>query len=217
MDGVAQPSLTRSVSTYLPYCQLGLVTEDATANFTGLKVANHDAWGASVAGNDTANKYGGGVQTGSWTVNNSQGLDETTNDGDSWDSIFGDSNLTAPNYTFSAGMAQVSKGTNSPKYGMYACYKDGSNYMSGWIDSTNGQFDVHSVVGGTASGWATTALPTGFDPTVQHVVKVAKSGGTYTFSIDGVTQTNATATLSGCQVGLVTQDTRVQYRSVNVP
>jgi len=213
LDGVAQPSRPAPI----PGCQVGLVTEDSTAAFTNLNVQDRLAWGDSRYGTNSGNPYGGGPVRGSWIVNNTNSL-ESTSLGSGWNSIYGKAGLSATTYTVSASVRRVAAGTTSsnPKYGIYGCYQNDANYVQAWIDPNANQFVTHALAGGTDLGWSPQTLPAGFNPTVNHTIAVAKSGSTFSFTLDGVTQSSRSAALTGCQIGAVTEDAAANFRNISV-
>ncbi len=213
LDGVAQPSRPAPI----PGCQLGLVTEDTRASYSALTVYDRLAWGSSRNGANAANIYGGGLRRGPWTVNDTKSL-MGTGLGSGWNAIYGVDGIQSSNYTMSASVRRVKAGTTSahPKYGVFACYRDDSNYVQAWLDPSNNEFVTHALVGGVDLGWSPTTLPGGFDPATGHTISVTKSGSTFTFKLDGVTQGTRTAAISGCQIGLVTEDVAANFRAITV-
>ena len=213
LDGVSQPSRSAPIALG---CQVGLATEDTAAVFTGVNVFDRNAWGNSQGGSDAGNIYGGGLQAGSWTENDPMSL-ESTSLGAGWNSVYGKAGLASSNYTVSASARLVASGTTSahPKYGIYACYVNENNYVQEWIDPTNNQFVSHVVLSGVDQGWTTSTLPSGFDTSVGHVVSATKSSGTYTLKLDGVAQPSRSGPTTACQVGAVTEDSAVNYRSIS--
>jgi hypothetical protein len=213
LDGIAQPSRPAPMPLG---CQLGLVTEDSTAVFTGVSVLDRNAWGSSLAGTDAGNIYGGGLQAGYWIENDPTSL-ESASLGAGWNSIYGKAGLASSNYTVSASARLVSSGTTSahPKYGIYVCYVDENNYVQEWIDPTNNQFVSHVLLGGVDEGWTTSTLPTLFDTSLGHVLSATKSGSSYTLDLDGVAQPSRTGPTTGCQIGAVTEDATANYRSIS--
>lgn len=175
-------------------------------------------WGDSVLGTNTGNVYGGGLARGDWVVNNSAavGVDSV---GPGWSSLYRGAGMADGAYHLTATAERLAVGTTSayPKYGVYACYRDDSNYVQAWIDPVSGEFVSHVLVGGTDLGWSgTKPLPGGFDPSVPHTITVDKSGSTFAFALDGVTQPSRTAAIDGCQIGLVSEDSKVSFRGVEV-
>lgn len=213
LDGVAQPSRPAPI----PGCQLGLVTEDTRASYSALTVYDRLAWGASRHGANAGNIYGGGLVRGPWTINDVASV-MSTGLGSGWNSIYGVDGIQSGNYTVSTAVRQVKAGTTSahPKYGIYACYRDDENYVQAWLDPTTHEFVTHAIVGGVDSGWSPTTLPSGFNAATAHTISVTKSGSTFTFTLDGVTQSARTASISGCQIGLVTEDVQANFRSITV-
>lgn len=221
LDGAAEPALSTAVNTALPYCQLGLVTEDSAVSYQSFSVTDNDAWGNSVHGTDGSNPYGGGLEAGTWRVNDHRSADSMST-GSGWNSIYTDPTLTSTTYSYSAQARRVATGGTpgvAPKYGIDACYIDGSNYVQGWIDPTNDAFVTHGEDHGTEIPWTSVPLPTGFDPTIPHTIGVTRTGAGYAFTLDGAAMRTVTTSTSfaGCQVGLVTQDTKVDFRLISTP
>lgn len=207
-------------------CQVGLVTEDTKAQFTNLSIQDRRAWGNSRYGTNGGNAFGGGMQAGSWIVNNTNSLESTStydtpgSTVPGWNSIYGRSGMTAVNYTVSADLRQVGVGAgdSNPKYGIYACYRDDANYVQVWLDPNARQIVSHALVSGSDLGWHADSLPAGFDPTANHHVSATKSGSSFTFSLDGMSKplSAATASISGCQIGAVTEDAAANLRNITV-
>src|SRR5690606_27872092 len=89
---------------------------------------------------------------------------------------------------------------------------DVNNYVQAWIDPTSDNFVTHAVVGGVDLGWNNVALPGGFDEKEYHTISVTRSGNSFTFSLDGVTQQTRTAAVGNGQVGLVSDDLTANCR-----
>jgi glucosylceramidase len=214
VDAVEQPSRQAPIAG----CQVGLVSEDTAVEYQALSLLDRIPWGDSLYRNSPSNIYGGGLQRGDWVVDNSASVGSNSL-GSGWSSIYRGAGMNDSSYTLTATATRLQAGTTSayPKYGVYGCYKDDSNYVQAWIDPNAGEFVTHVLVNGTDLGWGgTQALPVGFDPTQAHTIIVQKSGSTFTFQLDSVAQPSRTAAISGCQIGLVTEDVRALFRGVIV-
>ena len=189
-----------------------------TFKWTGGISGGRHGWGDSIHGTTAANIYGGGLVRGTWTTTSANAA-ATTSLGTGWNSFYRGSDSRLTDYSVSAAVRRTATGTTStvPKYGIYGCYYDASNYVQAWIDPVNNVFVSHVLVGGADLGWSgTQALPLGFNPGENHTLAVDKSGTTFRFTLDGVAQPSRTANLSSCQIGLVTEDTAADYSAVTV-
>lgn len=188
----------------------------ATFTWSGNQPGGQLGWGASTFGTDATNPYGGGLQTGDWKVDGRGSVDSTSL-GSDWHSVYlGYADME--NYTMTADLSGVTKGTTAPKYGIYACYRDPGNYVQGWLGagSSGPVFVTHAQLDGMSDGYQNTVLPAGFDLSKPHKVTATRHGPVVTFQVDGIDVTRSVAPTSRCQVGLVTQDYTAQYRNISV-
>jgi glucosylceramidase len=190
-----------------------------TFKWSGGTSGSANGWGDSEAGTDNSTIYAGGLKTGTWTTPSTASAN-TTSLGTGWNSIYTGSDTRLSDYQASVTVRRTATGTtvSSPKYGIYACYRDSNNYVQAWIDPTNNQFISNVRLGGTDYGFSSAmALPSGFDPSVNHTIGVNKVGDTFNFTLDGVTQPSRPAPVPlGCQIGLVTEDTAAAFTNVTV-
>ena len=190
----------------------------ATFTWSGTPATDGYGWGNSTFGTDAGNTYGGGLKTGSWTITDADTLSQTGLGGGGWPSIYY-GYADHSDFTASAQMTAAQTGTTAsfPKYGMYACYHDQSNFVQAWIDPTSDNFVTHAVAEGTDLGWNNFALPGGFVETNPHTVSVTRSGDSFAFYLDGALKQTRTADVGeACQVGLVTEDYRANFDNVNL-
>lgn len=190
----------------------------ATFTWSGTPAIDPSGWGDSSLSANGANPFGGGLRTGTWTITDADTLSQTALGGGMWPSIY----VGYPDrsdFTADVEMTGVTRGTTAanPKYGMYACYRDESNYMQAWIDPDEDEFVSHAVVGGTDLGWSPVGLPGGFDPTDPHVMRAQRTGNSFAFSLDGsLLQTRVAPVPQECQLGLVTEDYAVNFDDIAV-
>ncbi len=109
LDGVPQPSRTATIAGG---CQIGLITEDTTADYVNVGVVDRLQWGNSVNGANAGNIYGGGPTRGEWVVNSPTSL-QTVSLGDGWNSIYRGAGLRTADYTLNATVRRVAAGTTS--------------------------------------------------------------------------------------------------------
>ncbi len=165
-------------------------------------------WGSS---------FEGAGRSGSWTVTSATAASGTTL-GAGWAQLFrGNANFES--VAVSADVSWVATGTTSahPKFGIYGTYKDENNYVAAFLDKTYMVFATYAVVGGVVKGWQNTALPSTFNWTVAHNLRVERNwSGNYKFFLDGaLQQTRQLGNILG-QMGLVTEDTKVNYTNVRM-
>jgi GH43 family beta-xylosidase len=177
-----------------------------------------DAFG-DAAGGDTAH----GRRTGAWTVTSRTEASVTSFGGTGWTQLFRASNPNYETYTVTVGAQWVATGATSqyPKYGIYASYADRNNFVAVFIDLKYRVLATYAVVQGAPAGWQNAPLPAGFRAGDFHKLSVRKTGATYRFSLDGVQLAQRTFTgtfpvLLNGQVGLVTEDTKANYRNLAV-
>lgn len=189
--------------------QIGLVTEDTTANYQNVAITpTSTGWGASAAGDAVA---------GSWSTT-SPTVAASTSLGSGWHSIWRGTSLTK--YTVSTDLQKVASGTSSPypKYGIYAAYTDPNHLVQAFIDPGSCSCLVAHVHNGADDRYYNTALPAGFLATAWHTLSVTRSGATFTFYLDRTQLDQHTDFSVGAgQVGLVTEDTTANFRNFIAP
>ena len=165
-------------------------------------------WGSS---------FEGVGRSGSWTISSATAASGTTL-GSSWANLFrGNANFES--VAVSASVQWVATGTTSayPKFGIYGTYKDANNHVAAFLDKKYMMFATFAVVDGVLKGWQNTALPSTFDWTVAHNIRVERNwSGNYKFFLDGaLQQTRQIGNIVG-QMGLVTEDTKANYTNVKM-
>lgn len=156
-------------------------------------------------------------RSGSWTISSATAASGTTL-GAGWANLFrGNANFES--VAVSANVQWVATGTTSayPKFGIYGTYKDANNHVAAFLDKKYMMFATFAVVDGVLKGWQNTALPSTFDWTRAHNIRIERNwSGTYKFFLDGaLQQTRSIGNVLG-QMGLVTEDTQANYTSVRM-
>jgi hypothetical protein len=161
--------------------------------------------------------------TETWTVVSRTEARLTSFGGTPWTQLFRAANPNYESYTVAVGARWVTTGTTSkfPKYGIYASYDDRNNFVAVFIDIKNRVLATYAVVQGIAAGWQNSPLPAGFSAASYHRLAVRKTGATYWFLLDGVqlqqrTFTGTFPVLLNGQVGLVSEDTKANYRNLAI-
>jgi GH43 family beta-xylosidase len=164
-------------------------------------------WGAAWSGDPV---------TGIWTYSGATGA-QSASDGTSWHAVFrGDPGLY--DYTVSAQILwqATASGDGTPRYGIYAYYKDSADHVEAFIDRANHQLSTHAVVGGADMGWQNSPLRANFNAAKFHTLAVNKADAVFTFLLDGVRMQQRSFAVGNGQIGLVTDGTQAKYQSVSV-
>ncbi|WP_224365724.1 glycoside hydrolase family 43 protein [Hyalangium versicolor] len=202
LDGALQQ--TRALDNVIG--MMGLVTEDTQAEYTGVTLDSLQGWG------DPASDWAG---NGMYEIRSAQDV-VAWQFGGGWKSLWRTASPTTANYTVESGVRLLSQGSTAyPKYGIYGCFQNGANYMTAWMDPKSGVLATHAVGGGVDLGWQNTAL-SGFTFTSTHSLKVVRSGSTFTVYVDGVQKQSRTVGLSGCQTGVVAEDSQAEFTGFRV-
>jgi GH43 family beta-xylosidase len=177
-----------------------------------------DAFGDAAEGNTTR-----GRRSGTCTAVSGTEARLSSFGGTAWTQLFRAANPNYETYTVAVGAQWVATGTTSkfPKYGIYASYDDRNNFVAVFIDIRNRVLATYGVVQGVVAGWQNSPLPAGFSPTSYHRLAARKTGATYRFLLDGAqlqqrTFTGTFPVLLNGQVGLVTEDTKANYRNLAI-
>jgi LPXTG-motif cell wall-anchored protein len=152
---------------------------------------------------------------GEWEVTGESSA--TSSLGGGWNQIFkGDVGLA--DYTVKADVQWVETGTAAqfPKYGIFAAYKDGDNFVTAFIDKNFKVLATFGKVAGADQPWENAALPENFDFAKFHEIKVVKTGSEFKFFVDGTLLMTRTFDISSGQYGLITEDTKASYTNVSV-
>ncbi|WP_162463070.1 family 43 glycosylhydrolase [Paenibacillus psychroresistens] len=168
---------------------------------------NDYGWGDSSSGT---------LEIGNWTHLSTNSI-RSYNLGSGFKQVFrGDVNQTS--YTLSADVKWLKTGTVSPnpKYGIYANYKDSSNYVMAMIDKNLGVLATYAIVGGVAQAWQNTALPPGTNLNNANNIKVVKDGNNFYFHVNNNLLQVRSLAISNGQIGMVTEDTQAEYTNFAV-
>lgn len=199
--------------------QIGLVTEDTKAKYTEIQVKDISSFDDAVPPVDDNSSFGWGSakdgtpSNGTWTINSASDLLQS-GFGAGFISIF--NGELKDNYRIAADVEWKQTGTTDsfPKYGVYAVYKDANNYVAGFIDQKYG-FATQVVTNGNST-WNNTPIDFVTDYKIAHQIKAIKLGNKVKFYVDGKDVTTVTTAIDKGQYGLVTVDSKVQYKNVTV-
>ncbi|WP_127490520.1 family 43 glycosylhydrolase [Paenibacillus glycanilyticus] len=120
---------------------------------------------------------------------------------------------TAGDYTAEFNTKQMKQGTSSnPVYGTVFSYTDESNYGTAVLNRSLNRLETNFVVGGVSQGWQYSALPSGYDYTKWHQIRVEKAGTSFTVYVDGMKkQTRTVSGIGGGKIGYTTTDAHADF------
>lgn len=120
---------------------------------------------------------------------------------------------TASDYTAEFNMKQIKQGTSAnPVFGGVFSYTDESNYGVAVLNRNLNRLETNYVVGGVSQGWQYATLPSGYDYTKWHQIRVEKAGAAFTVYVDGMKkQTRSVNGLGGGKVGYTTTDAHADF------
>ncbi len=205
----------------------GLVCEDAVAEFDGFRATEgfvdtfqwpSHSWGDSAAGRRSSGDWKvhesrppGHLGQPEWRVLRQDSLGLGT---PIWKAAFRPER--GRDYEFSAAISEVQRGTTSifPKYGLYTCYRDETNFSVAFLDARNRVLATYGVVNGQVRPWQNSLLLSGFEPSAFNTLRVVKTGSSQTFYVNGALLQSRTFNIPEGQVGLLTEDTRADFDDV---
>jgi len=202
VDGALQQ--TRALNNVVG--MMGLVTEDSQVEYSNVSLDPLQGWGAPAYD---------GLESGQYEIRSARDV-VGWHVGAGWKSLWRTSPPTTANYTVESSARLLGQGsTPYPKYGLYGCYQNGSNYMTAWLDPKSSVLATNAVAGGVDLGWQNTSLGK-FSFTTAHTLTVVRSGSTFSVYVDGVLRQTRSVGLTGCQTGVVTEDAKAEYTNYRV-
>ena len=150
-----------------------------------------------------------------WTIDD----DKLSVDSESsaWTGIYHDGERMT-DYTVSVNTTIVKIGLISeyPKYGVYAYYSDGDNFVVGMIDPNHGLFTSYYRIDGTDGSWVNS--PVAFvDMAAENEIKAIRIGDEIRFYVNGVqVQKRNVAGMSDGYGGLIVEDMQADYTAFSV-
>jgi len=119
---------------------------------------------------------------------------------------------TAGDYTAEYNVQETSRGTITPKSGAVFGYVNPQNYGYAVLNGVTNQLQTNFFIGGVWGTEVSTALPSGFDSTKLHTIRIEKSGTTYKFFVDKLwKETRTNAGLGAGYVGYLSQDNSASF------
>lgn len=116
------------------------------------------------------------------------------------------------NYTAEFHGKMVESGTSSnPQYGSVFSYQDDQNYGVALLNPNENKLLTRFTVDGEQSEWEASDLPSGFDHSKLHQIRVEKDLGTFHIYVDGMLKQTINADLDGGKVGYLTEDVHAEF------
>ncbi|CAG7651777.1 hypothetical protein PAESOLCIP111_06388 [Paenibacillus solanacearum] len=120
---------------------------------------------------------------------------------------------TAGSYTAEFNMKQMKQGTSAaPRYGAVFSYIDENNFGHAVLNRNTNSLETQFRVNGVDQGILSSVLPSGYDYTKWHTIRIEKVDSTYKVYVDGMLkQTRDNITLGGGKVGYTTSDAHADF------
>jgi len=134
-----------------------------------------------------------------------------------WTGIYHDGERLT-DYTVSVNTTIVKTGLISeyPKYGIYAYYSDGDNFVVGMIDPSHGLFTSYYRINGTDGSWVNSPI-TFVDMAAENEIKAIRIGDEIRFYVNGVqVQKRNIEGMTDGYGGLIVEDMEADYTAFSV-
>lgn len=162
------------------------------------------------------NAPSGTLRVGNWSLFSRNQVSGTSFGGLTWQRVFKQDQYRSQ-YSVQLRAQWVASGTGSayPKYGIYAVYKDKSNYAVVFLDKNCQCLATSGVVGAQPQAWINYALGP-LDFSQRQTLRVEKDNTTLRYYVNGVLRGSRVFAISTGQVGLVTEDTKADFSQITV-
>lgn len=125
--------------------------------------------------------------------------------------------MTASDYTAEYNVQETSRGTITPKCGAVFGYINSQNYGYAVLNGVTKQLQTNLYINGQWGTEVSTALPSDFDTTKLHSIRIEKFGTTYKFFVDKMLkETKTNAGLGAGYVGYLSQDDSANFGYIAV-
>ncbi|WP_172840499.1 family 43 glycosylhydrolase [Virgibacillus phasianinus] len=120
---------------------------------------------------------------------------------------------TAAGYTaeFHAKMASTNKGSNDALFGAVFSYQDEENYAVAFLNPTDNVLMTKFIEDGTESDWNKSDLPSEFDYTKLHQIRVEKAFDRFKVYVDGMLKQTIESALNGGKIGYITANAKADF------
>lgn len=164
-------------------------------------------WGSAPSGTSEA---------GTWSKQARHQVNGTSFGGANWQRTFRQDQLRS-RYAVQLQAQWVASGTGSayPKYGIYAVYKDSSNYAVAFLDKNCQCVATSGIVAGQPQPWIN--WPTGaLNFSQPQTLLVKKNNNVLTYYVNNTKIGERNFAISTGQVGLVTEDTKANFSDITI-
>lgn len=138
---------------------------------------------------------------GNWGIGNQDFLFQEVLD-NSYKAIF--TAATESDYTAEFTIREVARKDNSAKLGAVFSYSNEQNYGVALFNTSTNRLEINFLI---ENVWGTPQyfnLPSGFDYTVWHSIRIEKVRTAYKFFVDGMLKSSLTSNLEGGKIGYMT-------------
>lgn len=166
-----------------------------------------DPFKRDIIGDDWEN-----VNGGDWKISNKKWLSQDKKGDENWYRLV-TTEKTAENYTAEFNMKMKEQGTSdNPRFGAIFSYTDEENYGVALLSPKKNRLETFFKVDGIDQGWESTDLPSGYDYSNLHQIRVEKEDDTFKIYVDGMLkQTRKGLKLNGGKTGYTTQDLSAHF------
>ncbi len=140
---------------------------------------------------------------GNWKIVNKDLMSQDKTDAE-YKAVF--TPFSSPDYTAEFTVKKGTLNGTDPKLGALFSYTDEQNYGIVLLNSTTNQIEINFLVNNI---WGTSMkynLPSGFNHTVWHSIRIEKCNTNYKFFVDGLFKASLTNNLNGGKIGYVTRN-----------
>lgn len=151
------------------------------------------------------------VNGGNWSISNDWLEQESLGDTNWHRQVT--KNETNDNYTAEFNMKKKEQGSSSnPRFGAVFSYKDEDNYGLAVLSPDKNRLETFFRVDGVDQEWEASELPSDYDYSNLHQVRVEKSNREFNIYVDGMLkQTREIDGLNGGKIGYTTSDVHAEF------
>lgn len=149
---------------------------------------------------------------GNWSISNQEMLVQSLV-GSSTDSIFKAIHdlSSESNYTAEFNLKEEQRNSTSAGFGAIFGYTDENNYGIALLHSYNNKLEVNFKLDGVWGVARNYALPSGYDYSFWHNLRIEKSESVYKIFVDKMLKSTVTSNLSGGKIGYITSNSQADF------
>lgn len=118
--------------------------------------------------------------------------------------------IAATNFTAEFNMKEVSAGTDA-RFGAIFCYTDEQNYGMATLNSASDQVEVCFKVNNVFSDTLKVDLPTGYDFSKWHDLRIEKAENSFTIFVDNMLKGTLSNPISSGKIGYLTKNDQSEF------